>query len=680
MLLEVGFVVGVYIGVRRFEHCRKNANSMGSQSIAQASRRKAVAKESRTSRTVKPLKKLEGFQQGAGVNETKHKHYLKLSTVAMGLAAIRQVNTPLYFLSLGAITYITLPILKQSEKSLIKERRIDGYVLDLIVIIMALGTGQHFAAAVGAWFYHLGKTLLQKTQKHSEQMLVNVFDQQPHFVWILKDEVEIEMPLAEVHINDIVVVNTAEVIPIDGIINKGIATIDQHALTGEFQPAEKGVGDHVFASTIVIAGKIYVRVEKAGSDTTISKIGNILSRSANFKTRVQSRGEELADKAVMPLLFMGILALPILGPVGATAVINSSFGGRIRVLAPLGTLNHINLASHKGILIKDGRAIEFLSKVDTILFDKTGTLTSAQPEVGQIITCNGYQEDEILRYAATAERKLAHPIAKAIVNKAKESNLNLLNIDDSKYQIGYGIKVNLDNKIIRVGSIRFMAMEGIAIERTEAMENFHAEGHSLVMVAVNHQLGGVIKIQASVRSEVKNIINGLRQRGIKQLAIVSGDHKQPTQSLAESLGMDSYFYDILPEDKANIVEQLQKEGKSVCFVGDGINDAIAMKKANISISLAGASSIATDIAQVILMDGSLSNLCYLFDISKNLDSNLHNSFNITLLPGVINIASAFLLHSGITTSIIINNVAFLVGMVNVMRSSKQLKDENSEAR
>jgi len=679
ILLGVEVLIGTYIVASVFEKHHGTQKAIKHIEKVQDPPTNPVAKENEN---VRLGQNIEGSQEGTVVKETQqqHNHYLKLSTAAMGLTVIGPLNTPLYFLTLGTLTYITLPVLKQAKKSLIKERRIDGYVLDLIVITMALSTGQLFAANVGTWFYHLGKKILQETQKHSQQMLINVFEQQPHFIWILRNEVEIEIPLAEVHINDIVVVNTADVIPIDGIINKGIATIDQHALTGESQPAEKGLGDQVFASTIVITGKIYVTVEKSGSETTISKIGEILSRSANFKTNIQSRGEYLADMAAKPLLFLGILALPVLGPVGATAVINSSFGGRMRVLAPLGTLNHINLASHKGILIKDGRAIEFLTNVDTILFDKTGTLTSDQPKVGQIITCNGYQEDEILTYAATAERQLAHPIAKAIVNKAKESNLDLLDIEDSKYHIGYGIKVNLDDQIIRVGSVRFMAMEGIAIEGTieEAMTNSYAEGDSLVMVAVNHQLGGAIKIQASVRSEVKNIINGLRQRGIKHIAIVSGDHKQATQSVAESLGMDSYFYDILPEDKANIVEQLQKEGHSVCFIGDGVNDAIAMKKANISISLRGASNIATDIAQVVLMDGSLSHLVDLFDLSTNLDMNLHNSFKITLLPGMVNIGSAFLLRSGIITSVLINNVAFLVGLVNVVRPSKQLEDQNKE--
>jgi Cu2+-exporting ATPase len=354
------------------------------------------------------------------------------------------------------------------------------------------------------------------------------------------------------------------------------------------------------------------------------------------------------------MLVMAGVILPLFGPTSTVVFINSHTGSTIRTFASLGTLNHVSIASHKGILVKDGRALEKLNQIDTVLFDKTGTLTDEQPKVIQIIICEEYDENEILTYAAAAERKFTHPIAKAILAKAQEFNLTLPNIDDSQYQMGYGITVNLENKVIRVGSVRFIKNEGITIPELieEAITHSQTESYSLVLVAVNQQVGGAIKIQSQVRPEVKNMINGLRQRGIKHIAIVSGDHKQPTQKLAEELGMDSYFYEILPENKAQIVEQLQTEGKSVCFVGDGINDAIAMKKANVSISLHGASSIATDMAEVILMDGSLSHLCETFDISRNLEKNLQNAVLITLIPGVLNLSGVFLFHFSILTSLL----------------------------
>jgi len=526
----------------------------------------------------------------------------------------------------------------------------------------------------------LGRKILAKTEDHSKKMLTNVFVQQPNSVWMLKEDVEIEIPLSELKVNDIVVVNTGEVVPIDGMITDGMAMIDQHALTGESQPAEKGIGDQVFASTLLISGKIYIKVEKTGEQTTVAKIGQFLTQSAYFKTKIQSKGEELADKGVKPILGIGLLTLPLFGPYGMAAVLYCNFGNTMRVLASLGTLNYLNISAHKGILVKDGRAIEYLTEVDTVLFDKTGTLTQEEPEVGQIVICDNYSKDEVLRYAAAAECKLAHPIARAILKKAKESNLTLPDIEDSKYQMGYGIIVTFENQLIRVGSIRFMTMEGIAISQTmdEAIAHSHSEGHSLVMVAINARLVGAIEMQSLVRPEAKSIIEGLRQRGIKHIAIVSGDHKQPTQKLAEELNLDSYFYDILPEKKADIVEQLQKQNRTVCFVGDGINDAIALTKANVSVSLDGAASIATDMAQVVLMDGSLSRLCDLFDISKSLDVNLRRSFLSVAIPVTINLTGIFLLHFGLLSVILIANGATAIGVGNAMNPLLKLEKETTE--
>lgn len=370
------------------------------------------------------------------------------------------------------------------------------------------------------------------------------------------------------------------------------------------------------------------------------------------------------------MLSVTSLALLTLGPVSATAVLNTNFGYRIKLSGPLGTLNHLNLVTQHNILIKDGRSLELLTKIDTILFDKTGTLTQEQPEVGKIISCDTYQEMDVLAYAAAAECKLAHPIAKAIIEKAQQANLILPNIKDSNYQMGYGITVNIQNQLVKVGSLRFMNMEGITIpdKIEQAISNCHAQGHSLVIVAIDDKVAGAIELQTILRPEIKGIIHGLRQQGIQYIAIVSGDHKHPTQKLAQELGMDHYFYDVLPEGKANIVEKLQQEGRSVCFIGDGINDVVAMKKAQVSISLSGATSIATDLAHIVFMDGSLTQLCTLFDISHDLDKQLRKSLAISLIPLPINLIGIFFLHFSLLTTIIINQSSFWVGIADAMKS------------
>jgi P-type E1-E2 ATPase len=374
-----------------------------------------------------------------------------------------------------------------------------------------------------------------------------------------------------------------------------------------------------------------------------------------------------------------------LGAPGAVAVINSDLGTGIRMAAPLAMLSTLALCAQNGILVKDGRALDLLCEVDTVLFDKTGTLTRDRPEVGRVIAAIGFGPSQILRFAEAAERRFHHPIALAILHKAAEEGLDLPPTDATQYKVGYGIAVGVGGRHIRVGSRRFMEAEGVALtpEVEAALDESHREGNTMVMVAVDDELGGAIELRASVRPEVRDIVQGLRRRGIKHIAIISGDHDAPTRSLAEELGMDRYFAQVLPADKADYVEQLQKEGRKVCFVGDGINDAIALKKANVSISLRGATSIATDTAHVVFLEQGLGKLCELYDIAAGLDRNIRNSWFMILGLNLSCIAGVFTLGFGIGASVVTNNVAGLSALANglsPMRKVAQIEAERRQVR
>jgi Cu2+-exporting ATPase len=345
-------------------------------------------------------------------------------------------------------------------------------------------------------------------------------------------------------------------------------------------------------------------------------------------------------------------------------------------------LSSLALCANKGVLVKDGRALELMNEIDTVLFDKTGTLTRERPEVGRIIASEGFAPSRILQFAAAAERKFHHPIALAILHKATEEGLELPETDETAYKVGYGITVQVDGATVRVGSKRFMEMEGIEItsEVSEALDEAHREGYTMVMVGVDDRLGGAIELQASVRPEVREIIQGLRKRGIKHIAIISGDHEAPTKKLAESLGMDRYFAQVLPADKADYVEKLQKEGCKVCFVGDGINDSIALKKANVSISLRGASSIATDTAHIVFLEEGLAKLCELRDIARELDRNVKRSWSMILAPNIACIVGVFTLGFGIMASVITNNVAALAALANGVLPLRKVAQIEAERR
>ncbi len=606
---------------------------------------------------------------------------LPIATFSVGFAALAQFAAPA-MLPLAALlfAYTSITTFKEAYITLFEEKRLGVDVLDAIVVVGCLATMSIFPGAVLCWCLSFGRLLVKKTQDDSKKLLMNVFGKQPRFVWLLKDGVEVQVALDKLKVGDIVVVNTGETVPVDGIVHTGMAMIDQHALTGESTPAEKSPGDRVFASTVMVAGKIEIRVESAGTETASAKIGKILNDTAGYKLSSQNKGEALADKAVLPTLALGGTALATLGPAGAIAVLNSDFGTGIRMAAPLALLSNLALAAQKGILIKDGRALEQMNDVDTFLFDKTGTLTRERPEVGRIYSTEGFTVEKIMAWAAAAENKFSHPIAKAILHKFEEMNLDMPKVDDSQYAVGFGITVMIEGMKIRVGSPRFMTMENIPIpdEIKDAQTEAHNEGNTMVMVAVDDRLGGAIELQAAIRPEVIDIIAGLRQRGIKHIAIISGDHEAPTRRLAEQLGMDRYFAQVLPQDKADYVEKLQKEGRKVCFVGDGINDSIALKKANVSISLRGASTIATDTAHIVFMEEGLTKLLDVRDIARSLDHNIKRSWTMIIIPNAMCIVGAFTMGFGVMISVVMNNVTAVAALANGMAPLRQLKKIRAE--
>lgn len=681
MLIEAGLLLAAYGGTRLFEKVRKKPI-------------KAVALD----RENKEFERTEPETLPQTVNNDKDKKQLvnnrtnetsefrlKVSYASLALATTRQFfySSPLLTAaSIGIYIYNAVPFLKETEKVVLEEKRLSGQVFETMAYFAAIATNQYFAASFMEMIYYLSYKIKAKTQDKSKDMLINVFDERPRSVWILKDGVELEVPVESISVDDVLVINTGEIVAIDGIIIEGAATIDQRALTGESQPAEKGVDDPVYAMTTLVAGRILVRIEKAGLDTTIAQIGQILNRTTEFKNETLLKAEQWADKAAWPQMGVTGLAFAATGLPGAAAALNTNFGYRMKLGGSLATLNYLNHSSQHSILIKDGRSLDLLTEVDTILFDKTGTLTQEQPEIGSMTVYGRYTPDEILVKAAAAEQKLEHPIARAIVQKAREINVDLPPVDDSSYQMGYGITVVIDNQTIQVGSPRFMTMEGMAISAAmeETMTSSHDNGCSLIMVAIDNKVEGTIEIKPVLRPEIKGIISGLRQRGIKHLAIVSGDHEKPTHALAKALGMDDYFYDVLPEDKARIVERLQEEGKSVCFIGDGVNDTIAIKKANVSISIHGAASVATDLAQVVFMDGSLRHLCTLFDIANNLKKQLRKTLTISLLPVPVILFGIFFLHFGLLATIVVNQAGFWLGLGDAMSplEKKKKKKKNNK--
>ena len=590
-----------------------------------------------------------------------------LGTLALGAALLGQfVYAPLTVVAilLGLSTVWTIYFLAYMEWQ--RTRRLGALHLTCIYIAFLWLGGYASIGAFGSLLLGIALKIKAITENQSRNNLINVFHLQPSKVWVRSDGVEIEIPFEQLQVGDTLVLQAGQIVPVDGVITVGHATVDQHMLTGEAQPVEKGAGDPVFASTMLIAGKVDILVEKTGAETTAGQIGQIINQTAQSNTTFGLKVIETTDRYAWPTLALSVIGLPLLGPAGAVSLMGATSTFNTYMTGTLAVLNFLNLAAQQGILVKDGSALEQLNTVNTIVFDKTGTLTIEQPAVAQIHVLGDLPAAEVLRFAAAAEARQSHPIARAILAAAAAQQVPIPAIDQAHYEAGLGLKVRLaptgnvmaaegepvtaaenQTPLVRVGSGRFMVMEGIVLP--PAVETLtvacQAQGHSLVMVAVDETLVGCIELQPTMRPEAVAVIDALRARGLA-LYIISGDQDAPTRKLAQTLGMTGYFAEVLPEGKADLVEQLQQEGRHVCFIGDGINDAIAMRKARISISLRGATTVATDTAHIILMEGNLERLPALFTLAEEFERNLNRNLRFT--AGVSIAAAAGILLAGFT--------------------------------
>lgn len=570
-------------------------------------------------------------------------------------------------LSTMGVLYLSKDMFRFIWRDLKAGRFLSTFLISGILLLGMIASGYLILAALAGLIGGFLVKIIERTEDHSKKQLINVFSGHPPRVWIEQDGVEIQVDFTRLQVGDIVVVNAGEIIPADGQIQDGLATIDQHLLTGESQPVEKAAGDKVFAATLLLSGRLRIRVETAGEETVAAQIGQVLNNTQHYKDNLMIRGQKISYTFLPIELGISAVTWLLRGPVDALTILWSALGTNMISLGPLTVLSYLQILSRHGILIKDGRILESLRQVDTVVFDKTGTLTLEQPTVGKIHCLGDWDENTLLVYAAAAEYRQSHPLAKAIVDQAARQNLAVPDLDEANYEVGYGIKVRVDGQRIRVGSARFMSREGIELpaEAQTIQAQAEAEGFSLIYIGINQQLGGILEMHPHLRPEIVGIINFLNQRGLK-LYIISGDHEHPTRRMAETLGIEHYFAEVLPEKKANLVKQLGEQGQFVCFIGDGINDAIALKSAQVSISLKGAATAATDTAQIILMDGTLNHLDQLFHLADEFENTMYTNFLTTIVPGVICIGGVYFLHFGVATGMGLYYVGSAVGLSNTL--------------
>ena len=592
-----------------------------------------------------------------------------LSVGAAGLALAKPISPILPLAGTGIALYLARGMFSMIRDDFKEGRFLTVYSMGAFTMVGMLAMGKLLLVTLGGLMGGFFHGVINRLEENSSQQLVNIFGHRPDKVWVLQDGIELEVDFHELQKGDAVVVNPGEVIPADGVVQSGTGQVDQHLLTGESIPVEKAVGDPVFAATLLLTGRLVITVEQAGTDTVASKIGDALHQTQSYKDSLRNQGMEIADQYVPATLGVTGLTYMVLGSQPALAVSWSGLGQLMAGLGPLTVLSYLQVLSQRGILVKDGRVFESLGQVDTLVFDKTGTLTLDQPKVGAIHKFGSYKEENVLRFAAAAEYRQPHPIAKAILEKAEDEGVELPEVGEASYKVGFGIEVTIEDKTVHVGSARFLEQSGIKITPRASKVSVQVEeaGHSLVYVGINKRLAGALELQPTIRPEAVEMIQAVKDRGL-QLHIISGDREAPTRQLAKELGIDHYFAEVLPKNKATIVQQLQDEGRFVCFVGDGINDAIALKTARVSISLKGASTAATDTAQIVFMDGTLNPLNSLFDFADKFEDTMRKNKTISMVPGYVTITGVYLFHLGIASSMAIFYLGSFAGLGNVLQA------------
>lgn len=522
-----------------------------------------------------------------------------------------------------ATTTITLaacaPVAGRASRALMDDGHVGVDALDtiastLMIARMDLIPAGFLAALIGA-----GEYIRDLTARRCRKMIDDLLGMAGCFAWLVKGKKRICVPAGNLTIGDTVVVYPGELIPVDGKIIKGEASINESSLTGEATPREAQEGEIVYGGTILLEGKIYLNCQSTFKDSRVGSLMSLVQSVPICETRMQNHASRIADKMVVPILSLafvsGILSRSLSRLV---SILIFDFSTGIRVSAPTAVLASMHNAGQRGILIRSGAALERLASIDAIVFDKTGTLTLGKPKVDKIIALNGFSSEEILSFAAAAENRSRHPAALAILSHARKKKISIPEREASGHLNGLGISALVKNKNVIVGSERLMQLENIDLKSADLHKaEIVSKGKSLAYVCINNELAGIITYQDQLRPEVKKVLKALRQRGVKRIFMATGDHDASAQAIALQAGITDVLSGIFPEEKADLVRSLKSEGHTVAVVGDGVNDSPALALADIGISLHSATDAAREYADIVLTDDNLARIPEAIDISRN---------------------------------------------------------------
>ena len=553
-------------------------------------------------------------------------------------------------------------------------RRLEVEVLDALSIGVSLLRGDFGTAGSVMFLLNLGSLLEEWTRKKSLDDLARSMALNVDKVWVRSQGTEVLVPLTKVRSGDEVVVRSGNMIPLDGTVLEGEAMVNQAALTGEAMPVRKAEGSTLYAGTVVEEGECVFIAKAEGGSNRYDKIVAMIEESEKLKSSTENRALVLADKLVPWCL--GATVVTYLLTRNATRAISClmvDFSCALKLSMPLAVLSAMRECGSYHITVKGGKYLEALSKADTIVFDKTGTLTRATPQVVEVVPFSGCNEREVLQLAACLEEHFPHSMANAVVRAAKEHGISHEEMhSEVEYIVAHGIASRVGGERVVIGSHHFVFEDEKCTIPSAEQQKFDAlkPAYSHLYMAASGQLVGVICISDPLRPEAAAVLNGLRALGIRNTVMMTGDSERTAAAIAKQVGVDRFFAEVLPEDKANFVQQAKAEGHTVVMIGDGINDSPALSAADIGIAINSGAAIAREIADVTIKADSLEELVALKAIANSLQKRVHANyrfvltFNSALIAlgalGVLQPASSAMLHNLSTIGISLKSMTNLL--------------------
>ena len=551
-------------------------------------------------------------------------------------------------------------------------KKIEVPVLDATAIGVSVIRSDFETAGSVMFLLGIGELLEEWTHKKSVDDLARTMSLNVGKVWLVKNDNEVLVPSSEIEVGDKVVVRMGKIIPFDGQVTDGEAMVNQASLTGESAPVRKCENSYVYAGTVVEEGEITVKVKETGGSSKFEKIVMMIEESEKLKSALESKAEHIADKLVpYTLAGTGITYLLSRNVTKALSVLMVDFSCALKLAMPISVLSAIREASMHNITVKGGKFLEAVANADTIVFDKTGTLTKAQPTVAKVISFNGYEPDELLRIAACLEEHFPHSMANAVVDAARAKKLDHEEMHSKvEYVVAHGISTKINDKKVIIGSYHFVFEDEKCVVpegKEELFKNLPNE-YSHLYLAIGDSLAAVICIEDPLREEAEAVINSLRRAGISKIVMMTGDSDRTAKVIAKKVGVDEYYSEVLPEDKAKFVEKEKAKARKVIMIGDGINDSPALSAADVGIAISDGAEIAREIADITIGSDDLYNIVTLKLLSDSLMKRISNNYRniVGFNTGLILLGVSGIIQP--TTSALFHNTSTLLISLKSMQN------------